>query len=49
MTPLLLAAERGRHKTIVVHLVDNGADVDMTDNNEVNTITANNIAAGLSC
>ena len=48
-TPLHLAAEKGRYKTIVVHLVDKGADVDMTDNNEVNTITTNNIAAGLSC
>ena len=41
MTPLHLAAERGRHKTIVVYLVDNGADVDMRDKNEVNAITAN--------
>ena len=48
-TPLHLAAEKGRYKTIVVYLVDNGADVDMRDNNEVNTITTNNIAAGLSC
>lgn len=49
MTPLHLAAEKGRYKTIVVYLVDNGADVDMRDKNEVNTITTNNIAAGLSC
>ena len=50
MTPLHLAAEKGRYKTIVVYLVKEGrADVDMRDNNEVNTITTNNIAAGLSC
>ena len=42
MTPLHLAAERGRYKTIVVYLVDNGADVDMRDKNKVNTITTNN-------
>lgn len=36
MTPLHLAAGRGRYKTIVVHLVDKGADVDMRDKNEVN-------------
>ena len=42
MTPLHLAAERGRYKTIVIHLVDKGANVDMTDKNEVNTVTANN-------
>ena len=37
MTPLHSAAERGRN-TIVVHLIDQGADVDIRDNNEVNTI-----------
>ena len=40
-TPLHLAAERGRYKTIVVYLVKEGADVDMTDKNEVNPITTN--------
>ena len=39
MTPLHLAAERGHYKTAVVSLVDNGANVDMRDDNEVNTFT----------
>ena len=37
ITPLHLAAERGHYKTIVVYLVDKGADVDTRDNNEVNS------------
>ena len=49
MTPLHLAAERGRYKTIVVDLVKLGAEVDIRDVNEVNTIIAGSIAAGLNC
>ena len=37
MTPLHLAAERGRYKTIIVYLVDQGADVDIKDDNKVHT------------
>ena len=49
MTPLHLAAERGRHKTIIVYLVHQGADVDIRDVNEVNTIITGSIAADLKC
>ena len=37
LTPLHMAAKKGRCESILVYLVDNGADINIKDNNGVNT------------